>query len=102
MSASFSEGFGLTYIEALNASLPIVTYRARFGATELVHDGENGFLADFKRDDMDYDVDTLHEGFKRLQAANYGKLVANTTASLDQFQDHVIAGKWQKLMEGLR
>ncbi|MCI1894880.1 glycosyltransferase [Lacticaseibacillus suilingensis] len=102
VSASFSEGFGLTYIEALNASLPIVTYRARFGATELVHDGENGFLADFKRDDMDYDVDTLHEGFKRLQAANYGKLVANTTASLDQFQDHVIAGKWQKLMEGLR
>jgi accessory Sec system glycosylation protein GtfA len=101
ISASFSEGFGLTYIEALNAALPIVTYKARFGAVELVHDGDNGFLADFKRDDDDYSVAQLVAGIKRLLAADYKALHTNTIASVAEYADHVTAEKWRALIDEL-
>ncbi|KRM87288.1 glycosyltransferase [Lacticaseibacillus thailandensis] len=102
ISASFSEGFGLTYIEALNAALPVVTFKARFGAMELVKDGNNGFLQEFKRDDDDFNVAQLVKGLERLMQADYGRLVKNTQASVKQFQDHVIANKWKELIHGLR
>lgn len=101
ISASFSEGFGLTYIEALNAGLPIITFKARFGAIELVQDGENGFLQPFKRDDDDYNVNQLVEGIKRLISSDYAQLQANTQTSVKSFQNHVIAGKWRNLIDGL-
>lgn len=101
ISASFSEGFGLTYIEALNAGLPIITFKARFGALELVKDGENGFLQDFKRDDDDFDIDQLTQGITRFMQADYAKLQANTQTSVEPFQDHIIAEKWRKLIDAL-
>ncbi|WP_125768746.1 glycosyltransferase [Lapidilactobacillus wuchangensis] len=101
ISGSYSEGFGLTYIEALNAGLPVVTYNARFGAQELIHEGQNGFLADFKRDDADYSVQQLYLALKRLLAADYGVLQANTQKSIQRYHDHVIAADWSELINAL-
>ena len=101
ISASFSEGFGLTYIEALNAGLPIITFKARFGALELVHDGKNGFLQDFKRQDDTFDIDQLIQGIERFMKADYAQLQENTQTSVKSFQNHVIAAKWRKLIDAL-
>lgn len=101
LSGSYSEGFGLTYIEALNAGLPIVTFNARFGAQELVTEGKNGFLADFNRTDADYSVNQLYLALKRLLAADYQQLRVNTLASIQRYQDHVIAADWRKLIDAL-
>ena len=102
ISASFSEGFGLTYIEALNAGLPVVTFAARFGAQELIHDGENGFLVPFKRKDEKYSVNQLAGGLRKLLKADYANLVQQTQQSVTQYQDHVIAAKWKELTDELR
>lgn len=101
ISASYSEGFGLTYIEALNAALPIVTFKARFGAMELVEDSVNGFLQDFKRDDEDYNVLQLAEGINRLRKANYAKLRKNTQITVKDYRDQVIANEWRDMIDGL-
>lgn len=101
ISASLSEGFGLTYIEALNAGLPIVTFKARFGALELVQDGKNGFLQDFKREDKDYNIAQLVTGISRLIKADYPTLQENTQSSVKSFQDHVIADEWRNLINEL-
>lgn len=102
VSASYSEGFGLTYIEALNAGLPVVTFAARFGAQELIQDGINGFLQPFKRDSETYSAEQLAAGVERLLAADYATLAANTQTSVADFQDHVIAEKWQVMINALR
>lgn len=102
VSTSFSEGFGLTYIEALNAGLPVITFDARFGAQELVHNGINGYLADFKRDDDKYDVDQVEAAMKKLLSGNYQKIQAATSKSVAEFQDEIIAKKWRDLLDGLR
>lgn len=101
ISTSFSEGFGLTYIEALNAALPVVTFDARFGAQELVQDGVNGFLMPFKRDDEAYDVDQIELGLEKLLDADYATLKQNTQKSVEPFQDHVTAAKWKELIDEL-
>ncbi|GEK29085.1 glycosyltransferase [Furfurilactobacillus siliginis] len=101
ISASFSEGFGLTYIEALAAGLPVVTFRARFGAIELFADEKTGFLQDFKRGDDDFNVDQLVEGIKRLQTADLATLQENITASLNDYKDGHIAAQWGRLLDEL-
>ncbi|GAA3612653.1 glycosyltransferase [Secundilactobacillus similis] len=101
ISASYSEGFGLTYIEALNAMLPVITFAARFGALELIQDGKNGFLQPFKRDDNDGNVAQLVTGINRLLAADYSALHAETRASIQNYRDHVIADQWKELMHAL-
>ncbi|GAB2021987.1 accessory Sec system glycosyltransferase GtfA [Pseudolactococcus yaeyamensis] len=101
VSASYSEGFGLTYIEALNAGLPIVTFKARFGAMELVKDGVNGYIKDFVRDDEKFNTVQLVSGMLQLLESDYPKLKAATIASVEQFQDHIIAEKWRKMLDEL-
>ncbi|MGM0238855.1 glycosyltransferase [Enterococcus sp. AZ103] len=101
LSASYSEGFGLTYIEALNAGLPIVTFNARFGAIELIKEGVNGFLKDYSRTDEQYSVDQMAEGIRQLMHANYSEMRRNTRKSVSDYQDSVIAHKWRELVDGL-
>jgi glycosyltransferase involved in cell wall biosynthesis len=101
ISGSFSEGFGLTYIEALNAALPVVSFSARYGALELIENGVNGFLQPFKRNDDQYDIDQLTEGLHRLLAADYPQLRKNTQQSVRDYRDSVIAKKWQVLINEL-
>ena len=40
------EGFGMTLVEAMHYSLPVVSYACPTGPMEIVADGENGFLVD--------------------------------------------------------
>lgn len=102
ISASYSEGFGLTYIEAMNAGLPVITFNARFGAMELVQDNHNGFLQNFKRNDENYNVVQLKDGIKRLLAtSDYMKLQENVVASVASYRDQVIADKWRDLLNEL-
>ncbi|MCR5784716.1 MAG: accessory Sec system glycosyltransferase GtfA [Eubacterium sp.] len=43
ISGSTSEGFGLTYLEALGSGLPIIGFDARYGIQCFVDEGENGY-----------------------------------------------------------
>lgn len=101
ISASFSEGFGLTYIEALNAGLPVVTFKARFGALEMIKDNYNGYLYDFKRNDEAYNIKQLENGIRKLTTMDVPAMRVNVLRSVDGFRDQLIADKWRKLINGL-
>jgi len=63
-----SEGFGLTYIEAISNAMPIATYANLYGAQELVHEGVNGHLAMFshKKADEAANVKQLAEAMRHV------------------------------------
>ncbi|GAB2024149.1 accessory Sec system glycosyltransferase GtfA [Lactovum odontotermitis] len=44
LTASGSEGFGLTILEAVGACLPIIGLNVDYGNTEFIEDGVNGYL----------------------------------------------------------
>ncbi|MHC5268402.1 glycosyltransferase [Enterococcus sp. LJL98] len=101
ISGSYSEGFGLTYIEALDAGLPIVTFKARFGALELVQDGVTGYLQEFSRTDEEFSVRELAKGVQKLLQTDYHQMKKNTRISVKEFQDSVISEKWRNLIDAL-
>jgi glycosyltransferase involved in cell wall biosynthesis len=53
---SYYEGFGIVLIEAMSAGLPLVSVRTG-GATEVIEEGENGFLVDY---------DNMHKAIVKL------------------------------------
>lgn len=101
ISASFSEGFGLTYIEALNAGLPVITFNARFGAMEMIKDGYNGYSYEFKREDSDYNIRQLEKGIRKMLKTDIGEMQEAVLESVSNFKDQVIAEKWRNVINEL-
>ena len=52
VSASQSEGFGLTLMEAVGSGLPVIGFDVRYGNQTFIDDGENGYRIPV-RDEMD-------------------------------------------------
>ncbi|MDF7626937.1 glycosyltransferase [Lactobacillaceae bacterium L1_55_11] len=99
VSASYSEGFGLTYIEAISDALPIATYANLYGAQELVREGQNGALAEFSRSDEDeaQNIKNLADAMQRV-LNNYDQLSAGAHQVAEAYQPAVIAEQWAQLM----
>lgn len=102
VSASYSEGFGLTYIEAISDALPIATYANFFGAQELVKEGLNGHLATFERhqDATEKNVVQLSQAMAAVfqSTAHYADLSRGAEAVAKKYQTQEIAKKWSALI----
>lgn len=99
VSASYSEGFGLTYIDALSNAMPIATYVNLYGAQTLVYDGINGYLADFGRspDDEKMNIARLANAMRRT-FENYVRLSNGARDVAMKFKNDNIAEQWHKIM----
>lgn len=102
VSASYSEGFGLTYIEAMGNALPIATYANLYGAQELVHDGVNGYLASFSHHATDEltNIRNLANAMQRV-FENYDQLSIGASKLAVQYKNEVIAKQWEDIMVAL-
>ncbi|GAP02718.1 glycosyltransferase Gtf1 [Fructobacillus pseudoficulneus] len=102
VSASYSEGFGLTYLEALSVALPIASYANDFGAKELVTSGQDGHLADFAVDDA-----SREQNVNNLSAAilacftGYDALSAGAVQVAENYQLDRIESAWVDLEKRL-
>ena len=98
ISTSIFEGMPLVLLEALSAGLPIVTFNYKYGADEIVTEGNNGFIVE------EDDIKTL--------ADRIGKLISNESLrremgenayiSSQRFLPEVIANRWMDLFNQLR
>ncbi len=79
LSASTSEGFGLTLMEAVGSGLPLIGFDVRYGNPNFIDDGKNGYLIPV-HDKMEKQerVDKLAECIMRLF----------TEADLERFHEH--------------
>lgn len=89
MTSEF-EGFGMVLIEAMQHSLPIMSFDIKFGPKEIVENGLNGFLIN----DDDYISfancisDLINNKNQRLEMSNY------TNVSLQRFSPEQITSNW--------
>lgn len=91
------EGYGLVLLEALNMSLPIVSYDCENGPREILVDGYNGYLV--PDGDAEMFVDKLLQLMQDGQLRN--KFGNNAIISASKFSLENIGQQWLELLESI-
>lgn len=68
ISASTSEGFGLTLLEAVGSGLGMIGFDVPYGNPTFIRDGENGVLVDYEKNNTIQNIQSLTEGILRYHA----------------------------------
>lgn len=97
MSSRF-EGFPMVLLEAAATGLPMVSYACPMGPSEIIRDGENGFLAPAG------DVEALARGLMAVMEdpARRRSLGAAAAATADAFSMDRIIPQWDRLFHSLK
>lgn len=101
VSASTSEGFGLTLMEAVGSGLPIIGFDVRYGNQEFIDHEKNGYLIDV-HDKMERKerVEQLKECIVRLfTEANLDEFRQNSYEKAKMYSMEVVEQKWEKLLK---
>ncbi|MCL1899331.1 MAG: glycosyltransferase [Promicromonosporaceae bacterium] len=99
VTASTSEGFGLSLLEALAQGLPIVGFDVEYGNRELVTPGRNGELVPYTG--TDGDVSALAEAIVKVVSSP--ELPAVRAAALERAADFLperVRARWAGLLLG--
>ena len=98
ISASTSEGFGLSLLEALGAGLPLIGVDVEYGNREFIETGENGIR--FERTplkDMPEQLAKAIISFYEQQLDKKGRVVSKQKAKA--YLKANVAKRWQDLLE---
>lgn len=97
-SASTSEGFGLTLMEAVGSSLAMLGLNVRYGNQTFIKDDINGRLVSYdKSDNVNRIVELLTEGL--VDILNNWKLFKYEKESYNlakNFSESVVSNQWKK------
>lgn len=95
--SSFYEGFPNVLCEAMHAGLPCISTRCKCGPSELISDGESGFLVDVGAQDE------LADKMIRLIANPYlrEKMGSRAIAETNRLEKNKICSKWRKMVAEL-
>ena len=101
LTASTSEGFGLTLIEAVSSGLPLIGFDVPYGNQTFIQDGQNGYLIPSSDDHVEMEIKrAFAEKICQLYQENH--LPAMRTASYDlarEFLTDKVRDKWKKTIE---
>lgn len=92
------EGFPMVLIEALAFGLPAISFDCQTGPSELIHDGENGYL--IEDNNIDMFVDRLNA--LSLDNAKIKCMGSNATESIKDLDIKYISKKWIDLIERIK
>ena len=101
LSASTSEGFGLTLMEAIGSGLPIIGFDVPYGNQNFVRDGENGYLLPTEPDQI---VDRIARSFaEKIRLLYQSQKVASmrqaSYARAEDFLTSKVEKAWFQLIE---
>ena len=91
------EGFGMVLVEAQAAGVPMVSFNCKCGPSEIITDGEDGFLVPAE------DIAALADRMKQLMEdeALRKRMGLAAFRNSARFDEAVIFGKWKELFESL-
>jgi len=95
LMTSKEEGFSLATLESLSFSVPVIAYNINYGPSEMITDGENGFLVPADDQEALYQKMREYLGNHELQL----KMMANCQRLLKPYAPAVVQQKWQDFVQ---
>lgn len=100
ISASGSEGFGLTLMEAVGSGLPIIGFDVRYGNKTFINNGKNGYLIPKETDNKQILVELLSDAIIKLFTDNnINNLHSNSYNVAREFLKTEVENKWKTLIK---
>lgn len=95
LSASVSEGFGLSILESMSFGCPVISLSSNYGPVELVEDGVNGYLVNNEQ--------AMSERILRLaeDVHGYAEMSRAGIKTADKYSPDKITAKWVDLITSL-
>lgn len=98
LQTSRSEGFSLSTLESLSYGCPVVSYDIRYGPSDVIVDGKNGFLVEKDNiSDLANKIVKCIEDKKQLE-----KMSKNAYESAKKFNDNDWIKAWTSLLESVK
>ncbi|MDT2829817.1 glycosyltransferase [Vagococcus carniphilus] len=89
------EGFCLSLLEAVEHGVPVISYDIRYGPSEIIEDGKNGYL--IKKNDNTQMKEKLDKLLSHPELQN--EMSNNAYEVAKKFNQENIKKKWQQLLE---
>ncbi len=104
ISASTSEGFGLTLMEAVGSGLPIIGFDVRYGNPTFIDDGKNGYLIPIQNlESENKKIEALSDKICELfSGKNLEEFHKNSYEIAENYLTEVVQQKWRKLLHDKR
>ena len=101
VTASGSEGFGLSVMEAIAQGLPIVGFDVDYGNREMVDSSANGLLVPYTKTSKD--IESLSAAIVSLLSdADIEQMRTASAVRADAYLGHSVMQKWENLLKGGR
>ncbi|MTB57704.1 accessory Sec system glycosyltransferase GtfA [Streptococcus uberis] len=104
LTASTSEGFGLTLMEAVGSGLPLIGLDVPYGNQTFIHSGQNGYLIPRKEPDNSEKMAKAfaHTLIEFYQKCNVEQAIEHSYAVAEDFLEEKLMTKWKTLVKELR
>lgn len=93
--SSLYEGFPMVILEALSLGRPVISFDCPTGPSEMLLDGENGFLVE----NQNFEALTSKMNTFAQDDILYRKCCDNAKASVSRFETNELAKKWRQLLD---
>jgi poly(glycerol-phosphate) alpha-glucosyltransferase len=90
LNTSEGEAFGMNVLEALNHGVPVVAYKVKYGLTEQIENGENGYLIPYGA--IQAAADSIAEIIQ--SKANWDKFSRSAYEKAEDYSEEVVWGQW--------
>lgn len=90
LNTSEGEAFGMNVLEALNHGVPVVAYKVKYGLTEQIENGENGYLVPYGA--FQTAADSVIEIIR--SKANWDKFSRSAYAKAKEYSEEAVWSQW--------